>query len=173
MKKITHFMMAAALTLATAGFVACGDKDNENSEGNTTYEESATFAIYYQGQKIAAGDTIQMVPTDAQVRNDFAQADIDVENKTANALQACISMTKVEGPSAQNEVEICFSGACRTFTCPFTSDPFTMEPGQASANRITYDYTPSAITEHTLYRLSVGEGSDMANAQVIFIEHAK
>ena len=48
-----------------------------------------------------------------------------------------------------------------------------MEPGQASANKITYDYTPSAITEHTLYRLSVGEGSDMANAQVVFIEHAK
>ena len=50
--------MAATLVL---GMAACGDKDNENTESNTTYEESATFAIYYQGQKIAAGDTIGLI----------------------------------------------------------------------------------------------------------------
>ena len=37
---------------------------------------------------------------------------------------------------------------------------------------ITYDYTPSHITANTTYRLTVGEGSDLKNPQVVFIKHS-
>ena len=171
MKKFTHFMMAAALTLASFGMVACGDDDEKNND-NTTYEESSSFAFYHNGQKLEAGATIEAVPTTEEIRNDFANLQLVVENKTGETKQVCISMSKVEGPSSMNDVEVCFAEACRTFTCPFTSDPFTMEPGQASSNTITYDYTPSHITANTTYRLTVGEGSDLKNPQVVFIKHS-
>lgn len=162
--------MATLMLGAFATFAACGN--DEKKDNNQTYEESSTFALYVNGQRIEAGGTVEAVPTAEEVRNDFAHLDINVENKSGFAIPACISLSKVEGPATMDKVEICYNGACRQHTCPFTSDPFTMEAGLASANTITYDYTPSAITSTVIYRLTVGEGTSMANPQVLFIKHS-
>lgn len=163
--------MAAMLMLATVGFVACGDKDNGKDDTPTTYEESASFSFYYQGQKIAAGGTVEAVPTADQLRNDFANLDLVVENKTDATVQATIKANRTEG-NGGSEIELCFNGSCRQIPLGDVVN-LTLEPGQSNANIVTYDYTPSEITSTTVYRITVGKGENMDDPQVVFIKHTK
>lgn len=167
MKKFTHYFMAAMLTLASAGFMACEEENNNP----TTYTESALFSFYYQGQKIAAGDTVEAIPTSEQIRIDFANMDLMIDNKTGAEVQVKLKAEKIEGPAAADHIELCFDGACREGNCPWITDLFTLVAGQGDANKVTYDYTPSAITQPIVYRLTVGKGGNMEEPQVIFIKH--
>lgn len=162
--------MSAMLMMASVSFVACGDKEKDKDEP-TTYEESTTFAFYYGGQKIAAGGTVEAIPTEEQTRNDFAQMNLMIENKLDTEVGVKLNIVKVEGPSSADHIELCFDGSCRENTCPWTTDMFTLGVGQANSNIVTYDYMPSAITKTIIYRLTVGKGENMEDPQVIFIKH--
>ena len=163
--------MAAVLTLATVGFVACGEKDNGKEDTPATYEESASFSFYYQGQKIAAGGTVEAVPTADELRNDFATLNLVVENKTDATVHAAIKANRIEG-NGGSDIELCFNGNCRQIHLGDVVD-ITLEPGQVAANTVTYDYTPSEISTTTVYRITVGKGENMEDPQVIFIKHTK
>lgn len=159
--------MAALMLGAFAGFAACGDDDEKDNP--TTYEESTMFAFHYDGQKLSAGATIDVTPSMQQQQNDFANLNFYVENKTDATVNAAIKAERIEG-RGESQIELCFNGACRQINLGAVN-PFVLEAGVSEANVVTYDYWPSAITSTTVYRITVGEGSEMKNPQVVFLKH--
>lgn len=169
MKKFTHFMMAAALALASFGMVACGD-DDEKDNGNTTYEESASYAIYYEGQALKAGQTIVVSPTAAQIDLDDVEADLFMYNKTDNTLNTCFKVELVDGPASMNEAPVCY-GVCQSQQLPYTHEPISLAPGMDPKPIQVHVYMGLHEGAHTgTYRITVGEGTSLANPQVCNIK---
>ena len=164
MNKIVRLLTAAALVAGSLCAFGCS-KDDEKEEQPVT--PSTVFAFHYDGATIAANDTVVMSPT---VSSDLGRADFIVENKTEATVQACLKMECVEG-RVSDRVELCYNENCREVPLGTVTDPFPIESGMTQANTITYDYNPSTITSTTVYRLTIGEGSEMKNPQVIFIKH--
>ncbi len=165
MKKITKLLTAAAMLFAVAGFAACGEDEPET----TTYTESNSYAIIYEGESIAAGQTITYHPTDRQIDLDLAAIDLLMENKTDANLETCIKIEKLEGPEEMNNLMICYGETCKSPTAPWTSDAFTLTPGVNDNMQVKFDYSPSAVTSKTVYRFTVAKSGSMGDPQVILI----
>lgn len=158
----------AALMLGTfAGFVACGDDDEKENK----YEESTSYAIYYDGRALAAGQTITVSPNAAQIELDDVEADIFMYNKTDNTLNTCFKVELVEGPaSMKDEAPVCY-GVCQTQHLPYLHEPISLAPGMDSRPVQIHVYMGLHEGAHTgTYRVTVGEGESLANPQVCNIK---
>jgi len=165
MKKITKLLTAAVMLFAVAGFAACGEDEPEE----TTYTESNSYAIIYEGEAVPAGQTITYHPTTRQIDMDLVTLDLLMENKTDSDLETCIKIEKLEGPDAMDDLMICYGETCKSPTAPWTSDPFTLTPGINQNMLVKFDYTPSAVTSNTVYRFTVAKSGSMGDPQVILL----
>ena len=84
MKKTFKMMMAAVMTMAMVGFVACKKDDDKKTDEpeQQTYEESTTFEILYNGRAVAAGTTVDYTLTQEEIDNDDSDAEFFVKNKS-------------------------------------------------------------------------------------------
>ena len=166
MKKITHFMMAAAVMLASFSFVACGKDDEKENK----YEESNSYAIYHEGHALAAGETITITPSEEQRQLMDVEADIYMYNKTENTLNTCFKVELAEGPeSMKNEAPVCY-GVCQTQQLPYIHEPISLAPGLDSKPIQVHVYMDMHETHTGTYRITVGEGTSLANPQVCYIK---
>ena len=164
MKTMIKLLTAAAMLIAVTGFVACNDEKE-----NTTYTDSKSYAIIYEGENVAAGQTVTFHPTARQIEQDFASIDLLMENKTESNLQTCLKIEKTEGPAEMDNMMVCYGETCKSPTAPWTSDPFTLVPGINEDMLIRFDYTPSSVTSKTTYRFTVAKSGSMADPQVIYL----
>lgn len=169
MKNIFKSLAMIAIGTAMLGLVACEDTDDDPIDTTETYSESASYAIIYNGDAIAAGATLEVHPTIDQVTMDFAAINILLENKTDGNLETMIKMEKLEGPDEMNKIMICYGETCKNPDCPWTSDAFTLTPGINENMAISFDYTPSKVGNKTVYRMTVGKAASLDDAQVILI----
>lgn len=164
MKKFTKFLMAGIMMSAMVGFISCS-KDEEKEE--TTIEESTSYAIYYEGQALTAGQTIVVSPTADLSENPDVAADLFMYNKTSNTLNTCFKVELVEGPESMGaDVPVCY-GVCRMHNLPYTHESIALAPGldQNAIQVHVYTDMREGINNAT-YRITVGEGNQLANPQV-------
>ena len=171
MKKITKYFMAAVLMMATVSLTGCKKDDEKKTDGPSETTESTLYAFQFNGETVAAGATVQFHPSFQQITNDMAQVDFFMVNKTEQDQESVLKIELVSGPAAlSHEVEICYSGACRQFALPWTSEALTLVPGVNTALKMTLDYMPSVVTEKTVYCITLGKGTAMENPQVMYLE---
>ena len=157
MKNIFKNLAVVAMGIAMIGLVSCKKESDVN------------YAIHHNGSEVVAGQTLTYNASLEEVRNDFASVDILLENKTDANLETCMKIEKVEGPSALNDIMICYGETCTSGTCPWMSEPFTLVPGINQNMLVKFEYSPSQVTEKTTYRFIVGTGKSMANPHEILI----
>lgn len=157
MKNIFKNLAVVAMGIAMIGFVSCKK------------ETVVTYAIHHNGSEVVDGQTLTYTASGDEIRNDFASVDMLLENKTDGNLETCIKIEKVEGPSALNDIMICYGETCKTGSCPWMSDPFTLVPGINQDMLVKFEYSPSQVTEKTTYRFIVGKGKSMDNPHEILI----
>jgi hypothetical protein len=167
MKKFTKFLMAGIMMSAMVGFISCS-KDEEKEE--TTIEESTSYAIYYEGQALTAGQTIVVSPTADLSENPDVAADLFMYNKTSNTLNTCFKVELVDGPASMNEAPVCY-GVCQSQQLPYTHEPISLAPGMDPKPIQVHVYMGLHEGAHTgTYRITVGEGTSLANPQVCNIK---
>ncbi len=165
MKTIFKKLAMMAIGVALFGLVAC----EKEKEEDTTYTESTSYGIVYEGNHIAAGETITIHPSRNEMENDFATIHLLLDNKTNANLTSVLKIEKVEGPATMNDIMICYGETCKNGSCPWVSDPFTLVPGINEDMLIKFDYTPSNVTEKTTYRMTIGKGASLEDPQAILI----
>lgn len=168
MKKITKFFMAA-LMVATVGFIACSKDDDKKTDNSETYTESASYAIYYQGAALTAGQTINCTPTAAQIELQDAEVDIYMFNKTESTLNTCFKVELTEGPDTMKQMPVCY-GVCETHQSPYTHEAIALAPGMDSKPIQVHVYMDMHNTNTGTYKITVGEGENLANPQVCFVK---
>ena len=168
MKNIFKTMSMIAISTAMFALSACGG-DEPTPDNNETYNESGSYAILYNGSAVAAGETLTFHPSASEIDFDWATIHLLPENKTGNALSTVMKVELAEGPDAMKDLSICYGETCKTGVAPWTSDPFTLEPGVNQNMEILFDYTPSKVTAKTTFKLTMGKGTAMEDPQVIFI----
>ena len=159
MKSIFKYLAIAAMSIVLTGLVACGEKN-----------EKDYYAFQYDGQTVAAGATVEYVPTSTEIRNDWASIEFFLENKTDGDLPTVMTVKRVDGPAAFDALSICYGETCKTGTCPWTSDAFTLVPGVNQNLKVTIDYGPSSATEPGVYEITIGKGSSLEGAQVMYLK---
>ena len=162
MKNIFKYVAALAMCVTLAGLVACGEETGTSRD---------VFAFQYDGQSVADGATVYFTPTRQEVNSDWAKVSFYLENKTDANVQTVMKVERLSGPAELDNLSICFGETCKTGTCPWTSDAFSLVPGVNSDMPILIEYTPSVINNATsVYRITVGEGSAMDNPRVLLID---
>ena len=174
MKRINCFFAVSAILVM--GFAAC-NKDNEgNDTPQPTPEDTMpAYAFVYQGRTLAAGDTIFYYPTAEEAADSIDQAAVFfyIKNLTDAAQQTRMNVTMQEGTLAMGTyIEVCFGSSCTGGPNPWTSDPFNVAPGLNSDLPITFDYHPSLVTERTTFKVTVGQGTNLARSQSMYINVA-
>ena len=167
-------MMAAIMTMAMVGFVACKkDDDNKTDEPEQqTYEESTTFEILHNGQALAAGATVDYTLSAEELANDDAEVGFFVKNKSNNSVQRVFKVELVEGPSSMAEhAPICY-GVCEDLACPYTSGAITLAAGATDNQAIIIHLYPTMNGDaHTgTYKITVGKGAGLEDPQVCFLK---
>ena len=172
MKNIIKYLAVAAISVALTGMVGCDKPETEEPENNQQAEnvESALYAFQYNGEIVAAGATVYYTATSQQVSNDQAMVDFYMVNKTDGNLETVMKVERVSGPEELDNLEICYDGLCRNFTCPWTSAPMTLVPGVNEDLKMTIDYAPSVIDSKSVYRITIGKGSAMEQPQVMYLD---
>lgn len=168
MKSIFKYLAVVAISLATFSMVACKDDPVEPTPDETT--ESTSYAFQYQDTTPAAGATVDFTPNMQQSELDWAGVDFYMVNKTSENLETVMKVERVSGPASFDNLSICYGESCKTGTCPYTSNVMTLEPGVNTNLRITIDYAPSAVTEETIYRITIGKGTSLQDPQVLKIK---
>lgn len=168
MKKMFKYLASLAMCVALAGLTAC-EPEPDPEPTPDTYTESGSYAILYNGEAIAAGETLTYNPSIGETTNDLAVIHLLFENKTESPLSTVMKVEKIEGPAAMDDLMVCFGEECNSPTAPWTSNPFTLEPGVNSDFPVTFDYAPSKVTSKTTYRMTIGKGSALEDPQVILI----
>lgn len=172
MKNVFRIMLAAAMSVAMLALVACDpekpDPEQNNPSGDS-YTESTSYGIIIDGQNVAAGATINHVPSATETENDFASVDMLINNKTNDDLPTCLKVELLEGPDAMERFMMCYGPTCKEGHCPWTSDVFTLVPGINEDMLIKFEYYPSSVTSKTVYRITVGKGTKLSDPQVILI----
>lgn len=165
MKNIFKYMAVAAMSIALVGLTACTDKPEENSEN----VESTSYAFHFNGETVSAGATVSYSPTLQQMTLDWGSLDFLMENKTDANLETCMKVERTEGPAAFDNLSICYGETCKTGTCPWTSDVFTLVPGVNENMKVIIDFIPSAATEDAVYRITIGKGTSLQDPQVMYV----
>ena len=168
MKNIFKYLAVMAMSVALTGLVAC-DPEPDPEPTPDTYTESTTYAIIYEDNAVAAGTTLVYNPSDDEIRNGLAVIHLLLENKTSETVSTVMIVEKTEGPAAMDDLMICFNEDCNNPTAPWTSSPFTLEPGVNYQMPISFDYNPSKVTSKTTYRVSICKSGSLEDPQVIFI----
>ena len=182
MKKATRLFMTALALTALIGFTACDPDDKpEPTPVDPTpveptpdpiedYEESTSYAIYYEGEKVLAGHTVVYNLTDEHRDLDYVSIDFVPENLTGGVAMTVVGIEMVEGPNSMKSISFC-ADLCRDVTCPYTSNPYQLGPGMNSITPISYHCSPSqkgtGITAR--YKLTVGKGENIEDPQVFFL----
>lgn len=167
MKKTMKLFMVAFVMMATVSLVACSD-DDENPSGQPT--ESTSYAIHYQDRVLEPGETICHTVTEMERIADEAVEDFFIENKTSSTLSTSFKVEFVEGPDSMRELGVCY-GVCIPVTCPYSWSVFQIEPGIDTNPLQLHCYPSDHATGVTgTYRITVGEGSELANPQVFFLQ---
>ena len=168
MKNIFKYLAAMAMCVALTGLVACDPEPDPQPEPDT-YTESTTYGIIYNEEYVAAGQTLVIHPTAEELNNDFSTIELLLDNKTSDDITTTMKVEKTEGPDAMNDIMICYGETCKNGSCPWSSDPFILEPGINYNMMIKFDYSPSLVTSKTTYRMTIGKGASFEDPQVIFI----
>ncbi len=163
MKKFSKILMMALVAMSTVAMTGCGKDDEKENK----YEESTSYAIYHEGKALAAGQTITVTPTEGQVALDDVEADLFMYNKTDNPLNTCFKVELVEGPSSMGkDVPVCY-GVCQMHNLPYTHEPISVAPGlDQKAIQVHVYMTMHEGANTGTYRITVGEGTELANPQV-------
>lgn len=164
MKKISKLMMAAVMMMATVSFASCSDDEKES------ISDSNYYSILYMGRTLEAGQTVYFNPTDDEITNDFATVTLLINNKTEQELNTKMKIEKLSGPEVMNNLLVCYGETCTTGTCPWTSSNMALHPGVNQDMAIKIEYSPSQVTSTTKYRITVGEGGNFKNPQVMYLE---
>ena len=172
MKNIFKTLAMAAMSIVMVGLVACDPEPDPTPVTPPATTQSALYAFQFDGQTVAAGDTILYNPTKTQIDADLAQVHFYMVNKTDEELSTVMKVELVSGPAELNMLEICYDDNCRNYSCPWTSEPFTLVPGVNTDMRMTIDYAPSVINGTSIYRITIGKGSAMEEPQVMFLNMA-
>ena len=176
MKSIFKTMAFVAMSIALAGVVACGEKENTTPEPQPEpvppTQESSTFAFHYQGRTLEAGQTVYFYPSADEAENDWATVHFMMENKTEANVGTYMKVELAEGPEALNNLTICFGETCKTGTCPWTSDVISLTPGINQNLEVALDYVPSQVTSKSVYRITIGKGPSLEDPQVMFVDMA-
>lgn len=167
MKSIFKYLAVAAMAIALTGLTGCKEKPEDTTHSET--DESTSYAFQYQGSTPAAGATVDFTPNMQQTANDWAAVDFYMVNKTSADLQSVLKVERKSGPASFDNLSICYGETCKTGTCPYTSDVMTLTPGVNTDLRVTIDYAPSAVTEETVYRITLGKGTALDDPQVLYI----
>lgn len=170
MKNIFKYMATVAISIIGLSLTACEKEPEPTPANDVNYEESNTYAIYYQGSALTAGETITVSPTPEQRDNDDVEADIFMYNKTDNTLNTCFKVELVDGPATMGEAPICY-GVCQSKPLPYTHEAIALAPGMDPTPIQVHVYMGmhEGATTGT-YRITVGEGSELANPQVCNIK---
>ena len=176
MKSIFKTMAVVAMSVALAGVVACGDKENTTPEPqpgpDDSFQESNTFALHYQDRTLEAGQTVYYYPTAEEADNDWAVVHFQMENKTDANVDTYMKVELAEGPEAMGHLTICFGETCKSGVCPWTSDAIPLTPGINYNQEVSLDYSPSNVTSKAVYRITIGKGANLEDPQVMFIDMA-
>ena len=159
MKNIFKYLAIAAMGIALMGMVACKEKP-----------EADLYAFHYNGESVEDGATVYFIPSFQQTANNWASVEFFMENKTEGNLETVMKVERVSGPAALDNLSICYGETCKTGICPWTSDPFTLVPGINTNMKVVLDYTPSIITEPSVYRITIGKGTAMESPRVMLID---
>lgn len=169
MKTKMKHLMAMALMAAAIGMVACTEKEPAPTE---TPEQGGDpcYVFHSLGEALEPGQTIEYYPKADEVSDEWATTqDILIENITSSDLQSVLKLEKVSGPAAFDDVMFCFGEACTEQHCPWTSNTVTLTPGINEQLPIHIQYNPLEIVEETVYRITIGKGNGLANAQTVLI----
>ena len=173
MKKTFKMMMAAVMTMAMVGFVACSKDDDKKTDEpqQQTYEESTTFEILYHGQAVAAGTTVEYTLTQEEINNDDSDAEFFVKNKTNATVQRVFKVELTEGPASMGtEAPICY-GVCEPHNLPYTSNAVDLAPGTDDKAIQIHLYPSFHEGAHTgTYKITVGKGANLEDPQVCFVK---
>lgn len=165
MKKTSKILMAAFVMIATMGVASC-NKDTGDER------ESTRYAFIYKGDTVDPGETIRHTPSQSERQNDLATVEILIKNKTDNELNSKILLEKLDGPVAMDTLVIHIGQSTSNIkgNWPWKSDNIALAPGVNNNKAIKIDYHPSGVTATTRYRLAVGEGGNVSDPEVLFIE---
>ena len=159
MKNIIKTLALVAMTITLATLTACGEKTEQD-----------LYAFHFDGAVVSADATVMFTPTSDQVRNDWAEVEFLMENKTDANLETVMKVERVSGSEALDELTICFGESCKTGTCPWTSDAFTLVPGVNDNMKVLLEYKPSNITGTSVYRITIGKGTKMESPRVMLLD---
>ena len=169
MKKISKYLMAAVLMMASVSLVACS-KDDDNKTNEETFEASGSYVIHYMNRTLEPGQTVYHNVTEAERAADEAMDDFYIENLRDVSLGTRFKVELVSGPSSMNEVPVCY-GQCQPVVCPYTSDLFYLAHGVDSHALEIHCY-PSFHEAGSVgtYRMTVGVGEALDDPQVFFLQ---
>lgn len=174
MKKTFKMMMAAVMTMAMVGFVACKKDDDKKTDEpeQQTYEESTTFEILYNGRAVAAGTTVEYTLTQEEIDLDDSDAKFFVKNKSNATVQRVFKVELYEGPaSMKNDAPICYGTSCTAQNLPYTSDAVELDPGTDEKAIQIHLYPSDHEDAHTgTYKVTVGKGANLEDPQVFFLK---
>lgn len=174
MKKTFKMMMAAVMTMAMVGFVACSKDDDKKTDEpqQQTYEASGSYAIHYMGRTLEPGQTVYHNVTEAEKEADEAVDDFHIENLRDLTLGTRFKVEFVSGPTSMNEVPVCY-GQCKSVICPYTSNEFDLASGldPIALQVHCYPRDHEAGSKGT-YRITVGIGESLEDPQVFFLQFA-
>lgn len=167
MKKYAKFLMAAIAVMAFAGLSGCNkDDDKSDNPGPRDYTESSTFSIMYDGNAVAAGDTVTYNYTVG-----MAVVNFNLVNKTQKLQEAYFMVEFVEGDDVMKNytfcTDLCYDteGGRNTFSTP---NPFELEA--LASGEFHFQFMNGAPAGSTaLYRLTVGSSDELLDPQVIFV----
>ena len=166
MKHFAKIFMVAVATMAFVGMSACKDdkKDDSGSGTPEQYTESSTFSLKYEGNAVAAGQTV----TYNYPGSGIPKVDFVLVNKTNEPQEAYFHMEKMEGPDIMNEMGFC-TNVCDNFTCPFTTGSAYAIPasGEGVFDMQFANGAESGTT--ALYKMTAGSGRNLSDPQVIFV----
>ena len=176
MKKTARFLLAALVMGATVSLVACDKetKDDPTPEveiittdwQSETHEASNSYALHFNNVPVNAGEVVDYEVSESDRSLDVAMPTLVIENLTKENLMTSQKVELVEGPVTMQEVEICGGG-----NCPWDGKDYEIVPGLNPDKSIYVKVHPSKCPDNTtaVYRITVGQTSELANPQVIFV----
>ena len=172
MKKFTKFLMAATVLFAAMNLTACNKDDEKTEPTPNPGEASAKYEIMYLGRTLEPGQVIYCNLTDEQRANDDAEVDVYMKNITDATLNTHFRVELADGPETMNEVPVCY-GECLIQQCPYTSEAIQLAPGIDTKPLQLHVYpSQHGRSGSGSYRITVGEGSSLANPQVFYVNFA-
>lgn len=171
MKKFSKYFMAAVITMAMVGFVACKkDEDKKTDEPQQEYTPSTTFDILYNGHAILEGAILEYPLSAEELANDDCDVEFFVKNKSNATVQRVFMVELAEGPASMGQnAPICY-GVCEPHNLPYTSGAVNLAPGIDEKPIQIHLYPSFHQGTHTgTYKITVGKGADLEDPQVCFV----